>query len=347
MREKLIDELVMFFQGYGINSNDIKDRLYMIMSDYEILERETALSVLNEDKNEMYMKRFIVAKTVRGCSRRTLEEYQNTIRKVLENIGKTVDEITPDDVRLYLAVRQKRDGISKSYANTERRYLSTFFGFLFQEELIPHNPIARIEQIKVDKKTKKAFDELEIEKMRNSCKTAREKCIVEMLLSTGCRVSELVKMKISDVDSDKIVVHGKGGKDRTVYLNAKALVALENYLKERKDSNPYIFSGGYFSNPKKGNPSMWYTNPESVTTDTHTDTGTIEAVIRRIGKNACVKNAHPHRFRRTCATIALRHGMPLMIVSKMLGHESVATTQIYLDLNEDEVAQAHKKYVAI
>lgn len=345
MKDRLVDELELLFLSYGAPKGEIRNSIYIVLEDYEVEMRKTDLSVRNEDRNNMLLQKFIVAKTVKGCTDRTLRTYAYTLKKILENINKTADEITADDVRIYLAVRQKRDGISKGYADTELRYMRSFFGFLSDEGLIEYNPVKKIEKIRGEKKKKKAFSEMEIEKIRDSCRTKREKCVVEMLFSTGCRVSELVAMKISEVEGDKIIVHGKGNKDRTVYLNAKAVVALKNYLEERKDKNPYIFPGGYFASPQKGKPALWYTNPENVTPDKHSEPSTIESMIRRTGKRAGVKNTHPHRFRRTCATMALRHGMPLMTVSKMLGHESVATTQIYLDLDEREVEQAHRKYV--
>ena len=172
-----------------------------------------------------------------------------------------------------------------------------------------------------------------------------------MLLSTGCRVSELCNIKISEIDGDKLTVHGKGNKYRTVYLNAKAIVAVENYMKERNDSNPYLFPGavicfhgGDFKICPKDR-EKWYMNADKVDKERRYSTSGMEGKMRKIGKRAGVENVHPHRFRRTCATLALRRGMPLEQVSKMLGHEDLSTTQIYLDLSEEDLRMAHKKFV--
>jgi site-specific recombinase XerD len=206
----------------------------------------------------------------------------------------------------------------------------------------------KVDSVKVQKIKKKAFTDIEVEKLRESCRTAMETALVEVLLSTGCRVSEVSAIQISEINEDKVLVHGKGNKDRVVYLNAKAQIALTKYLAERSDMNPYLFPQGVWlahdrKAKNKQNP-FWYRRPDLVG-EGKRDNGAFEATVRRLGKRAGVENVHPHRFRRTCATMALRRGMPLELVSKMLGHEQIVTTQIYLDLSEHELEEAHKKYV--
>ena len=350
MREELLQKIVFILQAQEIDSqtmNNVQNELTILLNDYEVTGRETALAIRNEDKNEWYLKKFLIAKTVTGRTDRTIDYYKKTLVSILREINKTVDEITSDDIRYYLAIRQKRDNITKTTANNELRCLRTFYSYLIAEELITKNPCLKIEQIKANKTQKKAFTEIEVEQIRGKCSCARETAIVEILLSTGCRVTELVLMRRDDIKEDKLVVHGKGQKDRTVYLNAKAQIALQAYMSERKDSNPYLFPKGICATEThiKGKPALWYTNPLYVQADGHTDKSTIEQIMRRLGKRAGVEKCHPHRFRRTCATFALRRGMPIEQVSKMLGHENVATTMIYLDLSEEELQQAHKKYV--
>jgi site-specific recombinase XerD len=344
MRKELIDKIMMYLMGIGINDSSISQELMIILSNYEITARETAITVRHEDKNNYFLQKFMIAKTVKGCTDRTLQYYRTTIVSVLSKIGKPADEITSDDIRLYLAVRQKRDNVTKTTVKNEYRCLSSFYGFLYSDELIRRNPILKIEPIKCEKKKKTAFTEMEVEKMRAVCINSWEAAVVEVFLSTGCRVTELVNMKIEDLKGDELVVHGKGNKDRSVYLNAKAIIAIEKYLSERKDSNPYMFPGGHFGVPEK-DPINWYKYPERVDKSRPTVIRTVEVKIQNIGKRANVKEVHPHRFRRTCATFALRRGMPIEYVSKMLGHEQISTTQIYLDLSEEDLKQSHKKYV--
>lgn len=352
MREELINSICAGLIPLGVDVEEIKNMLYIAMEPYEIVERCTELAELKEDRNEYLLKKFIIAKTVKGCTPRTIRSYKTGIQMILDHIGKTVDDITSDDIRYYLAVRQRRDHIGKRTADTELRYLRTFYQYLVAEELVAKNPTARVDRIKYERSVKPALTDVEVEKIRIAAEGVREKLVVEMLLSTGCRVSELVGIQVNDIDKNKALVHGKGNKDRIVYLNAKTMVQLELYMQERKDCNPYLFAGGKqrgvaerTRGKKRRDAKEWWMYPENVTPDTHIDAGTIEQMMRKIAKRAGVEKANPHKFRRTCATMALRRGMPIEQVSKMLGHEQITTTQIYLSLSEDELEQAHKKYV--
>lgn len=346
-REQLFDDICVL-----ITDDDLRNRLYIMLDKYEITQRETGIALLQEDRNEYLLKKFIIGKTVKGCTKRTLQFYSYTINFVLNYIEKTVDDITSEDIRLYMAKRLYQDKVTKTSVGNEIRAMSSFFSYIFNEELIDKNPMQRIEKIKKEKTKKEAFTELELEKMRAELKTNREKAIFEVLLSTGCRVAELVNIKTAEINGEEILVHGKGEKDRTVYLNAKAQWALNEYLSERSDSSPYLFPGGYyekqFLRQKSGNKRIklkeWYKDSNLIDESKHIDPGTIESTIRNIGKKAGVQ-AHPHKFRRTCATFALRRGMPIEYVSKMLGHEAISTTQIYLDLSEQDLKTAHRKYV--
>lgn len=350
-REDLRQKLCMLLIEKGIQDADTD--IDAILGEYEVQDRSTEVAILSEDRNEYLFKKFLTAKIVKGCTDRTIDYYKKTLIFAFDRIHKTADEVTTDDIRYYLAIRQKRDGISKTSANNELRILSSFYQYLQSEEIILKNPILKIEKIKEKKKKKSAFTEFEIEKIRDATKNYREKAIVDVLLSTGCRVSELVAIKISDIDGDKLVVHGKGEKDRIVYLNAKAVISLEKYLSERNDQNPYIFCGGVRAGDKKmmhryqnAKNGEWYKDPLLISEKDHVDKGTVEQLMRKLKKRSGIESScYPHKFRRTCATMALRRGMPIEQVSKMLGHESIETTQIYLDLNEEDLAQAHKKYV--
>lgn len=346
MRRELAEKITFMLGRYGVTDDGILNDIVILLNDYEVTVRETALTVRSEDRNMQLLQKFIISKTVKGCTERTIRLYATELKKILEAINKTVDDITADDIRYYLALRERRDGICKTTANNELRYMRSFFGWLHVEEMIPRNPTAKLDSIKVVKKKKQAFTELEVERIRNGCANAKEIAAVEVMLSTGCRVTELVSIKIEDIDSGKLIVHGKGEKDRMVYLNAKAQVALERYMKERKDKNPYMFPKMVsVVELKRKNDRCSYRYPENVIPDGHMDKSSVEAMMRRIGKRAGVAGVHPHRFRRTCATFALRRGMPIEQVSKMLGHEQISTTQIYLDMDETELEQAHKKYV--
>lgn len=349
MREQLYNELSMAITSQALDgdtANELQNKFLVILNNYEISKRETEIVVRSEDRNKVLLQKFLIAKSVSGRTKRTIEYYKKELFKILMFINKPADEITTDDIRYYLAVRQTQHGISKTTANNELRILKSFFSFLLAEEIVARNPCLKIEQIKQTKKQKTAFSEMEVEKIRNACRNGRESAMVEVLLSTGCRVSELAGIMIEDIKGDSVVVRGKGEKYRTVYLNAKAILSINNYLAERNDNNPYLFCGGKADSLKAYNSvkGLWYTKPELIG-DGGADKSAVGGVIRNIGKRAGVEKVHPHRFRRTCATFALRRGMPIEQVSKMLGHESIDTTMIYLDLSENELQQSHKKYV--
>ena len=347
MKQELINEIIQMLIKEGCYRKEMQSELEIILSEYEVDKRHTEVMVINEDDNQMLIRRFITAKIVKGLSDRTLEYYKNTIDQFIDRMQKNIADVTADDIRLYIALRRKKDGVTDTTAGNELRNLRTFYNWLYTEEIIASNPISKVEPIKQKKTKKEAFSEYEIELIRNECRTSRETAMVEILLSTGCRVNELAHIKKTDIKNDSILVHGKGDKDRIVYLNAKAQIALERYMSEREDKSEYIFpkcSGNIKDKRINSVKRNWYKYKDMVANEP-SDVANIETTVRRIGNRAGVKNTHPHRFRRTCATFALRRGMPIEQVSKMLGHEQISTTQIYLDLAEEELEQAHKKYV--
>lgn len=358
MREELKIRIINAVLPYinEANLSDLRFKLDIELANYEVTKRCTELAILTEGKNEAILKKFIAAKLAEGRTARTLKFYKNSLIFFFGRVDKDFDQITADDIRLFLAIRVNQDNVSKVTANNERRAISAFYSWLQIEEIVFKNPMRKIGPMKVNKKPKKAFSELEVELIRNACCNARETALVELLLSTWCRVSEVSQIKLTDMEEDKILVHGKGEKDRTVYLNAKTRVALNNYLRERTDTNPYLFAKAkYAGNVKmmsvanKGrkfkDAADWYKKKDLVDDIEHIGYGTIEGIIRKIGKSAGVENTHPHRFRRTGATMALRAGMPLTTVSKILGHAGIGVTQIYLDVSDAELEEAHRKFV--
>lgn len=350
MRDELIENLIMWAVRKGLDPTEAQLDFCMLLNNVEVTSRCTEIIPLEEDRNEYLLKKFLIAKQVKGCTERTIRFYKSSLIFLLNRIGKTVDNITADDIRYYMAIRLRKDKVSKVTLGNEIRNASSFFTWLYTEELLPRNPMAKIDRIKKVKTKKEALTEMEIEKLRAAADGTKQKFLIEILLSTGCRVSEVAQIMITEIEGDTILVHGKGQKDRYVYLNARAQLALECYLNERSDSNPYLFPGGITGSMmnKKGIRQKgykdWWKNPANLN-DTHISTSSIEAETRRIAKKAGVERANPHKFRRTCATLALRRGMPLIQVSQMLGHADVGTTQIYLDISEDELHDAHKKYV--
>lgn len=316
------EEIVNRISSLGDISNNA---LRIILNDYDISPKCTDIVPVNDDKRQKAVQMFIVTKKVEGCTENTIHYYMGTLRRFFNEINQCLEEITADQIRYYLAIRSTRDQLSKTSQDNELRILKSFFKWCSGEEYIKRNPTENIKAVKKEKRIKRPFSETELELIRESAKCKRDKAIVEVLYSTGVRVSELCGMDISDIANDEIVVFGKGEKERTVYLNARAKLAIEDYLKTRTDNEAALFIGHRTKN--------------------RLNKGGVEKMIRDLGKSAGVPNCHPHRFRRTAGTIALNRGMPLEQVQQMLGHEDIATTTIYARSEERNVKASHGKYV--
>lgn len=355
MKRQLENELVEMLQTYidGEHLQSARLEITMILNDYHIEQEERALVVYEQDETELVIRKFLAAKIAKGCTPRTVRYYKTEITKILRLIGKPYDQVAADDVRYYLAKRVQMDGVSKVTANGERRALSSFYQWLQTEEILLKNPMSKIDAIKEVRKKKKAFEQMEVEKIRDACRTTREAAMIELLLSSWVRVTEAVQIKIDEIRDEKITVHGKGEKDRDVFLTPKAQLAISKYLQERKDDNPYLFPRAKYAGDVKmmtkgksrRKTAEWYQVAGNVDEERHMDACSLEGIVRKIGERAGVSKTHPHRFRRTGATMALRSGMPLLQVSKMLGHEQISTTQIYLDISDEELMRAHERYV--
>lgn len=355
MRNQLYAEIINTLLPYRkqLPMEDIKAQITLILSEYEIESRKTEIAIRDEELNNHYLAMFLASKAAGGRTDRTLHFYKTELVRIFNSIGKNVDEITADDIKLYLARKLRVDKVTKTTVDNSRRALSTFYAWMDKNEHITSNPMNKVEVMKYSKPKKYAFTDMDVELIRNNCRTERETMIVEVLLSTWARVTELCQIRIDEIETDKVLVHGKGEKDRTVFLNAKAQLAIKNYLAKRKDNNPYLLPKAKYAgcammfskDVPRARQNTWYENPDLVDENEHCDKSTVESMVREIGRRAGVKNVHPHRFRRTGATFALRSGMPFMTVSKLLGHANIAVTQVYLDITDEELENEHGKYV--
>ena len=277
--------------------------------------------------NREYLTMFLDAKTIEGCSWRTIQYYRVTIERMLDSITEPVRKITTEDVRLYLSDYQKINDCSKVTVDNIRRNLSSFFSWLEEENYILKSPMRRIHKIKTNQQVKEVISDEDIERLRDKCTCQRDLAMIDLLYSTGIRVGELVNLNISDVDfeSRECVVFGKGGKERKVYFDAKAKLHLQKYIDSRTDSNPALF----------------------VTLDSPYDRLKISGVeirMRELGRSVKISRIHPHKFRRTMATRAIDKGMPIEQVQKILGHSQIDTTMQYAMVNQNNVKTSHQKY---
>lgn len=358
MRDKLMEEISMVLVSAGMDVDSVKAKLIIVLNNYEVQRRCTEVAVVSEDDISKYVRLFLISKRVSGRTERTIHHYRAELERFFREVQKSPLEITSDDIKLYLATKEVRDGASRVYMKNMLRVISSFYQWMVNEEYVLKNPMNKVDEIKTPKVKKEAFSDNQIEQLRFAIgDDLRLMCIFELLLSTWCRVSEIAQIKISEISENRetVIIHGKGSKDRTCYINARAKIYLEKYLQERNDDNQYLFpkckiavnSREHISTAcmdAKRKLKDWWKERELVGTG-HIDKSTIEARLRKLGRRANVENVHPHRFRRTGATFALRKGMPIEQVSKLLGHESIETTQIYLDISEHELEQAHRKFV--
>ena len=327
-KEKVINEIVVRMNLESDKENELKNVLYICLHDYTLTQiKDTDLIIANENVDIEAVRMFFVSKRIQGCTDRTIDAYSGYIRCFLQFTNKPLAKITTNDIRYYMAVKKERDKISDVGVDNIRRVLSSFFAWLYEEEYISKNPMFKIKKVRMPKYVKKAFSDIEIEKLRHKAQgDIRLTAIMEVMLSTGCRISEISGMNRSDLDGDEIKVYGKGKKERIVYLNAKARLALQEYLQTRTDDNEAMFV------------SMDQPHDRLKTSGMGID-------IRMLGRAAGIKDTHPHRFRRTAATMALNRGMPIDQVQIMLGHESIETTTIYAVSAQETIKTSHKKYV--
>lgn len=271
---------------------------------------------------------FLAAKRVEGCSDKTIQYYESTIRNVLQTIAKDVLQITTDDLRLYLDNYQINRSAGKTTIDNIRRILSSFFSWLEDENYILKSPVRRIHKVKTCKTVKETYTDETLEIMRDQCETVRDLALIDMLASTGMRVGELVLLNRDDIDfvNRECIVLGKGNKQRKVYFDARTKIHLQNYLKSRADENPALF----VSLQKPYN---------------RLQIRGIEIRLHELGTKLNLCRVHPHKFRRTLATMAIDKGMPIEQVQQLLGHQSVDTTLQYAMVNQSNVKQSHKKYI--
>lgn len=319
--------------------SSIKERMRPILSEDQLSQLEQVLqeelSKTTEEKNDYntngnstLLKLFLDSKSIEGCSKRTINYYETTIKNVLEYIKKDILSITTDDLRNYLSI-YKTDSVSKVTVDNVRRILSSFFSWLENENHIQKSPVRRIHKIKVQKQVKETYTDESLEKLRDGCKTIRDLALIDFLSSTGIRVGELVNIKIHDIDFEKreCIVLGKGDKERVVYFDARTKIHLKNYLETRKDDNQYLFVS--LNNPNK-----------------RLEISGVEIRLRNLGKELSINKVHPHKFRRTLATMAIEKGMPIEQVQTLLGHSKIDTTMCYVMVNQSNVKASHMKYIA-
>ncbi len=329
MKEKLIQEITNTMADFLDIEQlaTLNGVLLQVVSNYTITSDDESQHD-SSASNMRLLEMFLSAKQVEGCSIKTAKYYEVTIKQLFKKMPKKVVNYTTDDIRAYLAVYQRKHKSSKVTIDNIRRIFSSFFSWLEEEDYIIKSPVRRIHKVKTGAQVKEVLTDENLETLRDNCNHIRDLAIIDMLSSTGMRVGELVKLNREDVNFSEreCIVFGKGNKERMVYFNARTKIHLQQYLASRKDRNKALFVS--LSKP-------------------HSRLGIsgVECRLRKIGRSCRISRVHPHKFRRTLATMAIDKGMPVEQVQKLLGHVKIDTTMHYAMVNQTNVKLSHRKFI--
>ena len=321
--------------------NEIRNKMNILMQNYSVIQNKYAVTA-NNDIPDAY-KHFFVAKKIEGLSETTLDDYKRKIDMFLNSVKIPIENITPQTVQVFLFKYGTTPSSTTNHVPSDqsvrqmKSVLSAFFSWCKANEYISKNPCESIGRIKCQKKEIDVLTKEQIDNIRNACRTfrnrteqARASALVELLLSTGMRVSEAINVRISDIDFNANVyglvpvkvVAGKGNKDRTVFLTNKATTAVVEYMKVRNSESEYLFV-----RTTNGNGQM--------------TARTAQNIVSELGKTIGVESCHPHMLRHSVATEMASEGIPINLVQKMLGHSSSATTtEYYIKAEEKQLAKA-------
>lgn len=315
---KLIDNVEINFKQQQI----IEGILVELLQDYTVSKIETALTVSDiPEKVTMYLQ----AKRLEGLSDLTLKNYFYLLRKLAAFSHKQVKDINLNDLRTFLF--QECEGLKETTMQVKVTYLQSFFKWLTDEEMIDKDPSRKLPRIRVPQRLRNALTIEEVEKLRMACADVRERAILEMLLATGCRLSELIGMNIEDLNfkDNSIRVIGKGNKERIVFFNPRTKVHLDKYLENRKGNSEALFVGSRKPYNRLGSRA-------------------VEKIINKIATRAGFDKAvFPHLFRHTMASLGLQAGANIVAIQSLLGHSSVTTTERYAQNNLENVKHEYNQ----
>lgn len=295
------------------------------MVDYDVFKSCTDV-IIKSDINQKIVKQYMGCLYVDGKSEKTIYQYYRSATLLSDTLNKPFTEMGVYDIRFYLALR-KRQGISNRSLENTRANLSAFFQWMMREKLIISNPCLNIKPIKYKQEIRMPFSDVEIDALRSACKTLKERAIIELLLSSGIRVSELVMLNVDDIDKQALSVHikyGKGNKERTTYITKVAMKHIENYLNNRNEQHSALFCN--YQHQRMHDNGVRY-------------------LLNTLAKRADVTNVHPHRFRRTFACCLSARGMNIQDIQKLLGHTNINTTMEYVTIDDGRLQSSYQYYI--
>lgn len=330
MNDEFVNDVLRDMLAYldNVQVEQLRRVLKHNLFGYEIQRKADTTTEDANAENARLTGAFLSAKRIEGCSEKSLSYYRKTIENMSEKIGKGITHITTNDLRSYLTDYQAERKSSKVTIDNIRRILSSFFSWLEDEDYILKSPVRRIHKVKTAVTIKETYTDEALETMRDHCDSLRDLALIDMLASTGMRVGELVLLNRDDINFEEreCVVFGKGSKERMVYFDARTKIHLQNYLAKRMDSNNALFVS--LKAPHE-----------------RLQIGGVESRLRELGKRLSLPRVHPHKFRRTLATMAIDKGMPVEQLQRLLGHQRIDTTLQYAMVKQSNVKIAHRKYI--
>lgn len=332
MKIEVISNITRDMQGSltDYQLNKLKESLIINFENIEFIIKTDEIKHQEDlDENVRMINNFISSKEVEGCSNRTIKYYQEIIDKFIDSFDKSIKNINAEEIRQYLSEYKECSSCNSTTIDNIRRVLSSLFSWLEDEDYIIKSPVRKIHKIKTASMVREILTDENLEKLRDECASVRDLSLIELLISTGMRVGEIVNLNIDDLNFEdrSCIVLGKGNKQREVYFDAKTKLHLKQYLYKRNDENIALFVSS-----KKPYQRLSISG--------------IELIIRKLGKVSNISNVHPHKFRRTLATMAIDKGMPIEQVQKLLGHVKIDTTMHYAMVNQSNVKISHRKYIA-
>lgn len=300
-----------------------------VATGYDVKPKEMSLSIVGNIPEAV--KYYIQAKMAQNLTEGTLREYYSLLRRFFLAVPKCITDIDANDIRNYLLRYQLDTGVTNRTMEQKRIYLNGFFDWCVNNKILDQNPCKNVEPYKYYAKPRDIAESVELEMLRSVCSKPREKALVDILYSSGVRVSELCNLNLTDVNWERRslhIRHGKGNKDRYTYFNAECLVSLQKYLNSRTDDCPSLFVNEHGKEKRR------------------VKIRAVEACMKNLAVRAGVEivKAQPHSLRHTFATLLIRNGCPVHLVQRMMGHSKISTTMIYTTIYEDDVMRSHEQY---
>lgn len=325
MKQNLINDVI---QGMLPHLNNAQIERLQAVLQHTLFNYDVAETNKDTSSEQNLVDLFLSAKRIEGCSEKSLKYYKATIDAMLCGINKGIKHIVTDDIRNYLTEYQATNHSSRVTIDNIRRILSSFFSWLEDEDYILKSPVRRIHRIKTSSNIKETYSDEDLELMRDNCLELRDLAMIDLLASTGMRVGEMVLLNREDINftERECVVFGKGSKERLVYFDARTKIHLQNYIESRTDNEQALF--------------VTLKAPYNRLT-----IGGVEARLRSFGRRLSISKVHPHKFRRTLATMAIDKGMPIEQLQQLLGHQRIDTTLKYAMVKQSNVKLAHKKFI--